>query len=91
MALEKEYDLVVMDIQMPEFDGYQTITYLRQRGFNRPVIALSAHAMREDRERSLASGFNEHMSKPVNRQELLTRIAFLLKPFNNSSPSYETL
>lgn len=49
MALEKEYDLVVMDIQMPEFDGYQTITYLRQRGFNRPVIALSAHAMREDR------------------------------------------
>ncbi len=91
MALEKEYDLVVMDIQMPEFDGYQTITYLRQRGFNRPVIALSAHAMREDRERSLASGFNEHMSKPVNRQELLTRIAFLLKPFNNSSLSYETL
>jgi DNA-binding NarL/FixJ family response regulator len=84
-------DVVLMDIQMPEFDGYQTITYLRQHGFNRPVIALSAHAMREDRERSLASGFNEHMSKPVNRQELLTRIAFLLKPFNSSSPSYETL
>lgn len=91
MALEKEYDLVVMDIQMPEFDGYQAITFLRQHGFTRPVVALSAHAMREDKERSLASGFNEHMSKPVNRQELLTRIAFLLKPLSSFSPSYERL
>lgn len=78
MALESDFDLIVMDIQMPEFDGYQTIGYLREHGFDKPVLALSAHAMREDRERSLASGFDEHMSKPVNRQELLSRISFLL-------------
>jgi PAS domain S-box-containing protein len=78
MALENNYDLIVMDIQMPEFDGYQTIAYLREKGFARPVVALSAHAMREDKERSLASGFNEHLSKPVNRQELLSRIAYLV-------------
>lgn len=83
MALENNYDLVVMDIQMPEFDGYQTIAYLRERGFSRPVVALSAHAMREDKERSLASGFDEHLSKPVNRQELLSRIAYLVNGINS--------
>ncbi|MEY4064203.1 MAG: hypothetical protein RIR26_411 [Pseudomonadota bacterium] len=89
MALEKHYDLIVMDIQMPEFDGYQTIEYLRTNGFSKPVIALSAHAMREDRERSLASGFSEHLCKPVNRQELLSRIAALVKPVSNFLPNYE--
>ncbi|MBM3381107.1 MAG: PAS domain S-box protein [Betaproteobacteria bacterium] len=83
MALENHYDLIVMDIQMPEFDGYQTIAYLRERGFVRPVVALSAHAMREDKERSLACGFNEHLSKPVNRQELLARIAYLVDGINS--------
>ena len=82
-------DLVLMDIQMPEFDGYQTIEYLRMNGFSKPVIALSAHAMREDRERSLASGFSEHLCKPVNRQELLSRIAALVKPVSNFLPNYE--
>jgi PAS domain S-box-containing protein len=89
MALERNYDLIVMDIQMPEFDGYQTIEFLRRNGFNKPVIALSAHAMREDRERSLASGFSEHLCKPVNRRELLARIATLLKPVSSFSPNYE--
>lgn len=91
MALESDFDLVVMDIQMPEFDGYQTIGYLREHGFDKPVLALSAHAMREDRERSLACGFDEHMSKPVNRQELLSRISFLLTlAKSNFLPNCET-
>lgn len=90
MALENEFDLIVMDIQMPEFDGYQTVSHLRHHGFEKPVLALSAHAMREDRERSLASGFDEHMSKPVNRHELVTRISLLLAVTrSNFSPSYE--
>ncbi len=78
LALENEFDLIVMDIQMPEFDGYETISYLRRHGYRKPVIALSAHAMREDRERSLSFGFNEHLSKPVDRRELLGRIRNLI-------------
>lgn len=79
LALEKNYDLIVMDIQMPEFDGYETISYIRRMGYSKPVIALSAHAMREDRERSLALGFNEHLSKPVDRKELISRIQTLVR------------
>jgi PAS domain S-box-containing protein len=94
-ALKQNFDLIVMDIQMPEFDGYETVSYLRKRGYKKPIIALSAHAMREDRERSLAFGFNEHLSKPVDRNELLTHIQALLpkiepKGLNNSLQDYET-
>ena len=84
LALSKNFDLVVMDIQMPDFDGYETVSYLRRRGYSKPIIALSAHAMREDRERSLATGFNEHLTKPVDRKILLGRIESLLKTPGNS-------
>jgi PAS domain S-box-containing protein len=79
LALEEEFDLIVMDIQMPEFDGYETISYIRRRGYTNPVIALSAHAMREDRERSISFGFNEHLSKPIDRKELLGTIRRLIQ------------
>lgn len=72
---KRKYDVVIMDIQMPEFDGYQTIEYLRSKGVQIPVIALSAHAMKEDRERSLEAGFNEHLSKPINRALLIETVA----------------
>ncbi|MEN9824639.1 MAG: hypothetical protein RI953_384, partial [Pseudomonadota bacterium] len=86
LALKHNFDLVVMDIQMPDFDGYETVSYLRRRGYNKPIIALSAHAMREDRERSLATGFNEHLTKPVDRKILLGRIESLLRTSSNSLP-----
>ena len=89
LALENCYDVVVMDIQMPDFDGYETIRYLRSKGFRKPAIALSAHAMREDRERSLAAGFDEHLSKPINRHELLLRIDEVLRTVNSFLPDYE--
>jgi PAS domain S-box-containing protein len=79
LALERNYDLIVMDIQMPDFDGYETVSYIRSQGYSKPVIALSAHAMREDRERSLSRGFNEHLTKPVDRRELLSRIQVLIQ------------
>jgi PAS domain S-box-containing protein len=79
LALERNYDLIVMDIQMPDFDGYEAVSYIRSQGYCKPVIALSAHAMREDRERSISLGFNEHLTKPVDRRELLSRIQFLIQ------------
>lgn len=72
-------DIVLMDIQMPRLDGYQTTRALRQSGFAKPIVALTAHAMAEDRERCLAAGCDGYMSKPLNRAELVALCARLVR------------
>jgi CheY-like chemotaxis protein len=69
-ALSQNVDLVLMDVQMPELDGYGATQTLRQLGFNRPIIALTANALKEDFERSLAAGCNGHLTKPVSIEAL---------------------
>ncbi len=70
-ALENKYDLVLMDIQMPEMDGYEAIKTLTDQGYDVPVVALTAHAMKGDRERCIKAGFTDYICKPVTRQALL--------------------
>ena len=73
---EKPFDLVLMDCQMPELDGYETTLRMRLREGERwqvPVIALTAHAMQGDREKCLAVGMNDYISKPF-RVETLRQI-----------------
>jgi len=74
MASEHAPDLVLMDIQLPDFDGVQALRRLRAdaRTATIPVLALTAQAMRGDRERFLAEGFDGYVSKPVNVRELIT-------------------
>ena len=73
MAIEEKPDLILLDISLPEMDGTQVITEIRknQEINNTPVIALTAHAMLGDREKFLASGFNEYMSKPIVDEDIL--------------------
>lgn len=73
-AMANSHDIVLMDIQMPIMDGYDTLHALKTRGYEKPVIALTAHAMTEERQRTKAAGFGDHVTKPVDRESLVTAI-----------------
>lgn len=80
-AIEKasraNYDVILMDLQMPVMDGYESTGELRKRGYRGKIVALTAHAFAEEKQRCLRSGFDAHLSKPVNSGRLLEEIDVL--------------
>ena len=75
LAMQRAYDVVLMDIQMPGMDGYEAARRILERTPRTQVIALTAHAMPADRERSAASGMCQHLTKPVRLEDLREALA----------------
>lgn len=77
-AVEKtmsgQYNIVLMDIQMPELDGYKATSRLRESGYQGPIVALTAHALKEEKQRCLRAGCTDHMTKPIDRGLLIERV-----------------
>lgn len=79
---QPEVDMVLLDIMMPNLDGYDTLSIIREELLLRelPIIAVSARTMKEDREKCLAAGASDFISKPVLIQDVVTRMCRLIKP-----------
>ncbi len=91
-ALEQQsFDLVLMDVQMPDMDGFETTKAIRaqERSSHKhlPIVAMTAHAMIGDRERCLAAGMDSYVTKPVDATKLFTAIADALPRDSASNPS----
>lgn len=80
VAQQEEPDLILMDVSLPHMDGWEATRILRGADATKhiPIIALTAHALIEDRERSLAAGCNDFETKPINFPSLLIKINSLL-------------
>lgn len=79
---QENFDVVLMDMQMPVLDGYTTTAVLRERGYSRPIISLTAHAMREDLKKCIDAGCNEAITKPIRQITLINILKKYFKPQN---------
>jgi len=82
MVRAGNFEMVLMDIQMPVMGGFEATREIRKDGALKdlPIIAMTAHAMAGDREKSIAAGMNDHVTKPINRTNSFSTLVRWIKP-----------
>jgi CheY-like chemotaxis protein len=80
VATQNLPDVVLMDVQMAVMDGHTATRKLRSSGFSKPIIALTAHAMREERDKCFESGCTDFLTKPIQRDHLIEVLSRYLPP-----------
>jgi len=88
MSLSQDFDLVLMDLQMPVMDGYQATREIRRHktAEDLPIVAMTASAMPRDRAKAMAAGMNSHVSKPIDLKELFQVLSRWIKPGDRALP-----
>jgi signal transduction histidine kinase/CheY-like chemotaxis protein len=86
-ALANEFDLVLMDMQMPVMDGLEAVRLLRGAGYAQPIVALTANAMKEDQERYLAAGCDDFLSKPIDQQRFFAVLGGRMRVADSPAPN----
>ncbi len=87
---KKRYDIILMDLQMPEMDGFEATKHLRLAGFQTPIFALTANVNSETKAQVIACGMNEYISKPFNPEELFQKIEKYYKPKKKGNATADT-
>jgi CheY-like chemotaxis protein len=82
---DTEFDAILMDIQMPEMDGYKATQFIRQQHSNLPIIAMTAHAMSGDKKKCLAADMNDYVSKPIDVDQLFSTLKKWIKPKDSAA------
>ena len=84
-ALVNDFDMILMDVQMPEVDGIEATRILRATGFSKPIVALTANVSKADIDTYLACGFSGHLSKPIERERFYKTLADILPAASTDS------
>lgn len=87
LASACDFDLILMDMQMPVMDGYTATSLLRQQGYRKPIVALTASALKHDIERALKAGCISHLSKPFQQKDFFRTIATYLHKASDDEPA----